>query len=61
MVKEATVPPLVRSMQEAQRLEDQLQAALSDDLMAQFLAAVQRDVPVTINQAAVSQVVGGNY
>jgi peptidyl-prolyl cis-trans isomerase D len=60
VVKEATVPPLVRSTQEAQRLEDQIRAALSDDLMAQFLAATQRDVPVTINQAAVSQVVGGS-
>jgi peptidyl-prolyl cis-trans isomerase D len=60
VVTGATVPPLARSTQEAQRLEDQLEAGLSDDLMTQFLAATQRDVPVTINQAAVSQVVGGN-
>jgi peptidyl-prolyl cis-trans isomerase D len=60
VVTEAMVPPLMRTTQEAQRLEDQLRAALSDDLMAQFLAATQRDVPVTIHQAAVSQVVGGS-
>jgi peptidyl-prolyl cis-trans isomerase D len=59
-VTAATVPPFVTTTQEAQRLEGQLREGLSDDLISQYIAQVQKDLGVVVNQQAVRQVVGGD-
>jgi peptidyl-prolyl cis-trans isomerase D len=53
------VPPFVTTTQEAQRLEDQLRAAMSDDLLTQYIAQAQSEIGVTVNQEAVRRAVGG--
>jgi len=58
-VTAATVPPFVTTTQEAQRLEDQLRAAMSDDLLIQYIAQAQSEIGVTVNQEAVRRAVGG--
>jgi peptidyl-prolyl cis-trans isomerase D len=59
-VTAATVPPLITTTQEAERLEDQLRTAMSDDLLAEFVAEAQKGISVTVNQQALRQVVGGD-
>ncbi|MDQ4135911.1 MAG: SurA N-terminal domain-containing protein [Pseudomonadota bacterium] len=58
-VTSATVPPLVTTTQEAERIEDQLRNAMGDDLLAQYVAETQKGISVTVNQQALRQVVGG--
>ena len=59
-VDAARVPPFVTTTQEAQQIENQLREAMSDDLVSQYIAQVQKDLGVTINQQVVRQVVGGD-
>ena len=59
-VTAASVPPLITTTQEAERVEDQLRSAMSDDLLAQYVAEAQKGISVTVNQQAVRQVVGGD-
>jgi peptidyl-prolyl cis-trans isomerase D len=59
-VTAATVPPLVTTTEEAQRVEEQLRVAMSDDLLGQFIAEAQKTISVTVNQQALRQVVGGD-
>jgi peptidyl-prolyl cis-trans isomerase D len=58
-VTAATVPPFVTTTQEAQRLEEQLRTAMSDDLLAQYIAQAQAEIGVTVNQEAVRRAIGG--
>lgn len=58
-VTAATVPPFVTTTQEAQRLEDQLRTAMSDDLLAEYIAQAQAEIGVTVNQEAVRRAIGG--
>jgi peptidyl-prolyl cis-trans isomerase D len=58
-VTAATVPPFVTTTQEAQRLEDQLRTAMSDDLLGQYIAQAQSEIGVTVNQEAVRRAIGG--
>ncbi|HEY8384247.1 MAG TPA: SurA N-terminal domain-containing protein [Microvirga sp.] len=58
-VTAATVPPLVTTTTEAQRIEDQLRDALADTLIAEYIIQAQQGIAVTVNQQAVRQVVGG--
>lgn len=60
-VTAATVPPLVTSTQEAQRLEDQLRLALVDDLLSEYLSQAQKEIGVTLNQEAFRRAIGGEY
>jgi peptidyl-prolyl cis-trans isomerase D len=59
-VASATVPPFVTTTQEAQRNEDQLRDAMSEDLVAEYIAHAQKDLGVVINQPAIRQVTGGD-
>ena len=58
-VTAATVPPLVTTTQEAERIESQLRIRLSDDLLAQYIARLQADLGVAVNEVALRQAVGG--
>jgi peptidyl-prolyl cis-trans isomerase D len=58
-VTAATVPPMMTTTQDAQRIEEQLRTGMSDDLIAQYIAQVRQDLGVTINQQAIRQVTGG--
>jgi len=55
----ATVPPLVTTTQEAQRIEDQLRNGMSDDLINEYIAQARQDLGATINQQAFRQATGG--
>ncbi|MDJ1156855.1 SurA N-terminal domain-containing protein [Chelatococcus sp. SYSU_G07232] len=55
----ATVPPLVTSTQQAENLEQQLRIALTDDLLSQYVARLQADLGVRINQQALRNALGG--
>jgi peptidyl-prolyl cis-trans isomerase D len=59
-VTAATVPPLVTTTQEAQRLEEQLRDSTSDDVVGQFIANAQKDVNVVVYQDTIRQIVGGD-
>ena len=54
-----TVPALDANSAEAKRISDDIKRSISDDLMGQYVARLQNDVGVNINQAAVRQVTGG--
>jgi peptidyl-prolyl cis-trans isomerase D len=58
-VTAAAVPPFVTTTQEAQRLEDQLRTAMSDDLLNQYIAQAQAEIGVSVNQEAVRRAIGG--
>jgi peptidyl-prolyl cis-trans isomerase D len=58
-VTEVSVPALEAGSAEAKRIADDLKRALSDDVMGQYIMRVQNDIGVTINQAALRQVIGG--
>lgn len=53
-----TVPPLDMQSPAAKRLLDTLGAAYSDDLIAQYVAQLQIDFGVKINQTALNQAIG---
>ncbi len=57
----ATVPPFVTTTQAAERQETQLRLALADDLLAQYIAEVQKGVGVTVNEPAFRRAIGGEY
>jgi peptidyl-prolyl cis-trans isomerase D len=58
-VTAATMPPFVTSTGEAQRIEEQLRILLTDDLLAQYIAQLQKDLGVSINQANMRRAIGG--
>ncbi|WP_230533702.1 peptidylprolyl isomerase [Microvirga roseola] len=60
-VTSATVPPMVTTTQEAERIETQLQNGMSDDLISQYIAQARQDLGVTINQQALRQATGGEF
>jgi peptidyl-prolyl cis-trans isomerase D len=56
----ATMPPLVTSTQEAARVEEQLRLFLSDDLLTQYIAHLQKEFGVTINEQNLRRAIGGD-
>ena len=58
-VTAATMPPFVTSTNEAQRIEEQLRILVTDDLLAQYIAQLQKDLGVTVNQQNLRRAVGG--
>jgi peptidyl-prolyl cis-trans isomerase D len=58
-VTSAEVPALVSSTQEATQLDDQIRVALGDDVLSAYVAKVQNELGVSINEAALRQAVGG--
>jgi peptidyl-prolyl cis-trans isomerase D len=58
-VTDIKVPSLDPGSAAAKRIDDELKRALADDLMGQYLVRLQNDLGVSINQAALRQVIGG--
>jgi peptidyl-prolyl cis-trans isomerase D len=58
-VTDIKVPQYDAEAADIKRIEDALRSRTGEDLLAQYLAKVQSDVGVTINQTALNQVVGG--
>jgi peptidyl-prolyl cis-trans isomerase D len=58
-VTEIKVPPLDPGSADTKRIDDALRARTADDLVEQYIARLQSNMGVTINQAAVNQAVGG--
>lgn len=55
----AQVPQLLSVQQEAQQLDDQIRVALGDDILSAYVARLQTDMGVAINENALRQAVGG--
>jgi peptidyl-prolyl cis-trans isomerase D len=58
-VIEVKVPPLDPNSAEAKRIDEALRGRISADLVAQYIARLESEVGVTINQSALNQVTGG--
>lgn len=58
-VQSATVPPFIRTTQEAEQLAQQIGNSLGDDLIAQYVDSVQTRLGVRINQQALRNATGG--
>jgi peptidyl-prolyl cis-trans isomerase D len=58
-VTDIVVPPFDSASPEAKKVTDVLQRSLTEDLLAQYMARLQADVGITINQNALNQVIGG--
>jgi len=58
-VTEISVPPINPQGASPDQLKANLQASYADDLIGQYLARLESDLGVRINQQAVNQVVGG--
>jgi peptidyl-prolyl cis-trans isomerase D len=56
---EIKVPPLDPQSAEAKRIDEALKARYTEDLIAEYVARLQKDIGVTINQSALNQVSGG--
>jgi peptidyl-prolyl cis-trans isomerase D len=57
-VTEVTVPTLDRNSDEAKRIDESLRRAYADEIVGQYLARLQAELGVTINQSALRQVTG---
>ncbi|MDR3467093.1 MAG: SurA N-terminal domain-containing protein [Xanthobacteraceae bacterium] len=57
-VTDVTVPPLDPASADAKKLEENLQRALSDEQLNQFIAKQEADIGVTINEAAFATATG---
>ena len=59
-VTEISVPPLEPESADVKRIDERLQRAMSDDLLAQYVSRLESDIGVTINQAALNQITGAS-
>jgi len=55
-----TVPALDPASPEAKRFEEALRRAIAEDIFVQYMARLQSDIGVTVNQSALNQVTGAN-
>lgn len=55
----ASVPPLLTTTDEAQKIQDQLRTGMRDDLIQEYIAQIRQDLGVTVNEQAVRQIAGG--
>jgi peptidyl-prolyl cis-trans isomerase D len=58
-VTDILVPPLDMASDEVKRTVDSLNRSLSEDLLSEYIARLESEVGVTINQNALNQVVSG--
>jgi peptidyl-prolyl cis-trans isomerase D len=58
-VTDIVVPPLAPDSQDAKRIAETLDRALSEDVYAEYIAHLESQIGVTINQSALNQVVTG--
>ena len=59
-VNEITVPTFDPEATDAKRVDEALRKAIGDDVVTQYIAKLEKDVGVTINQAGLNQVSGGS-
>jgi peptidyl-prolyl cis-trans isomerase D len=59
-VTDVTVPELDLKSQEAKTLADSLSRSMSEDIFGQYVAEVENQIGVTLNQSAINQVVTGS-
>jgi peptidyl-prolyl cis-trans isomerase D len=59
-VTEIKVADFNAESEDAKRIDEALRRALSEDVVAQYLARLEKEIGVTINQTALNQVVGGS-
>jgi peptidyl-prolyl cis-trans isomerase D len=60
-VTQATVPPFVATAAGAVAVEQQYRTALADDVLAEYIADVQKQAGVSVNEAAFRRAIGGEY
>ncbi len=58
-VDSATVPPYIRTTQEAENVARTLSSSVSEDILAQYVAKRQADLGVSINEVAFRNATGG--
>jgi len=58
-VNEISVPKLEPASEQAQKIEQALRNATAEEMIAQYIARLEAEVGVNINQSALRQVVGG--
>ena len=59
-VTDISVPPVELASDEAKKLTETLQRALTDEQVAQYVTRLESDIGTSINQAAFVQVTGAN-
>lgn len=59
-VTESFVPPFDGESAPMKQIADQLRTSVADDILSQFIAKLQADAKVTINQTAFRQATGGD-
>jgi peptidyl-prolyl cis-trans isomerase D len=59
IVTAVTDPTFKADAPDAKQLTDQLQNSYADDIIGEYIAWVENDIGVSINQAALNQVIGG--
>ena len=59
-VAEIKVPPFDPENAESKRIDEALRSRITEDLIAQYIARIQSDVGVSINQSALNQVNGSS-
>ena len=55
----STEPKFDAEAPEAKQLAAQLQTSFADDIVGQYIAKIEAEIGVTLNQAALNQVTGG--
>ena len=58
-VTEATTPPFDQASPEGKQLQDNLRSSLSQDLLLQYVAQIEKELGATVNQDALRRAVGG--
>jgi peptidyl-prolyl cis-trans isomerase D len=58
-VTDIVVPSLDTASEDAKRMVEALNRGLSEDILAQYIARLESDIGVTVNQSALNQVIGG--
>ena len=58
-ITEATVPPFDLASTEGKQLQDNLRNSLSQDLLLQYVAQIEKELGATVNQDALRRAVGG--
>jgi peptidyl-prolyl cis-trans isomerase D len=58
-VTAASVPPLVTSTQQASAVENQLRQALAEDVLAQFMAEIEKQIGVRTYPENMRRAIGG--
>jgi peptidyl-prolyl cis-trans isomerase D len=59
-VTDISVPPVDLAADDMKKLKDTLVRGMTDELVAQYVAKLEKDIGTTINEAAVAQVTGAN-